>query len=395
MVTSATMDAFQFSVGEARKSFARVEAIASLYPHAAVKHTIIESPHAYNQPMREAMYGWMSRNLNQTGDGSPIADPEIRPEDPEVLRCYPNDTRPADFMTIPRFAAAEAARLAMGKNVPPDRASWEESRMIKRQSLIKLLGGLRDPSRAAVKVENAADGKSQTLTFETEPGLSINARRDLPEKPGRLAIMLDVDHGAEAAFTSDFTNKLRDGGWAIVTPELRATGTYAVSGDEVRFAPDHNSAEWSLWIGRPLLGQWVHDIRRTLDALAERDGSLPHDVMITGRGPSGLIALCAAALDERITRATAVQSLASYVTDQPYRNQRLGTMVPGVLRDFGDVGDIAALVAPRAVTIKGGTNGVGAALEYDSLAEKYQVAKRAFELMDVPNMLIISSQTDE
>lgn len=390
MVTSATKDAFQFSVGEARKSFARVEAIASLYPDASVKHTIIESPHAYNQPMREAMYGWMTKNLKHTGDGSPIADPEIKPEEPEDLRCYPGDSRPADYMTIPRFAAAEANRLATKRALYADPESWANVRSKKRQSLIKLLGGFPETSRVSAKVENTSDGKSQSLAFETEPGLSIDVRRDLPEKPGRLAIVIDLVQGAEAAFSSDFANKLRDSGWAIVAPELRATGKYAVAGDEIRFAPDHNSGEWSLWIGRPLLGQWVHDVRRTLDALAERDGSLPHDVMAIGQGPSGLVALCAAALDERITRVTTVRSLASYSTDQPYRGQRLGTMVPGILRDFGDVGDIAALVAPRAVTIKDGTNGIGQPLDQAALMEKYQVAKGAFERMEVPNMLIIS-----
>src|SRR5688572_23120228 len=42
MITSATKDAFQFSVGEARKSFARVAAIATLVNHRGIKHTIIE-----------------------------------------------------------------------------------------------------------------------------------------------------------------------------------------------------------------------------------------------------------------------------------------------------------------------------------------------------------------
>jgi hypothetical protein len=56
--------------------------------------------------MREAMYGWMALHLKGEGDGAPIAEPEIRAEDPEALRCYPGDSRPDDWATIPRFAAA-------------------------------------------------------------------------------------------------------------------------------------------------------------------------------------------------------------------------------------------------------------------------------------------------
>jgi hypothetical protein len=114
MVTSATQDAFQFSVDQARISISRAREIAALTSPdgpSAVKHTIIESPHHYNVPMREAMYGWMTKHLKGEGDGSPIPEPEIKPEEPEVLRCFPGDSRPDDYVTIPRFFAEEARRL--------------------------------------------------------------------------------------------------------------------------------------------------------------------------------------------------------------------------------------------------------------------------------------------
>ena len=63
MVISATKDAFQFSVGEAKKSLERARAIFKLYgKEEKVAHAIFESPHAYNQAMREAMYGWMTKH---------------------------------------------------------------------------------------------------------------------------------------------------------------------------------------------------------------------------------------------------------------------------------------------------------------------------------------------
>src|SRR5439155_17507155 len=104
--------------------------------------------------------------------------------------------------------------------------------------------------------------------------------------------------------------------------------------ERVGRAPDHNSAEWGLWIGRPLLGQWVHDVRRTIDMLEplRKAGDPPADIIVIGEGPAGLVALCAAATDKRITKVAAVGTLASYVTEEPYTGQRLGTMAPGILR---------------------------------------------------------------
>ncbi len=389
MVTSATKDAFQFSVPEAKKSFARVETIANLFKSATAKHTIIDSGHDYNQPMREAMYGWMTRQLKREGDGSPIPDPIIQPETPETLLCFPGDSRPDDFVTIPRFAAIEAVRLADKRVALTTRAAFEKLQSEKRKALIEVLGSQPKLSPIHLSVEPKTDQASQTLTFDTEPDLRLLAHRDLPEKPGRLAILLDLDGGAEAAFTNELANSLRDGGWAIVTPELRATGRFAHPGDKIGHAPDHNTAEWSLWIGRPLLGQWVHDVRRTLDAIAERDGSLPHDVLITGRGSSGVVALCAAALDQRITRVKTIESLSSFATDHAYRGLRLGLMAPGLLRDVGDIADIAALVAPRPVTINGGTTGAGTTLDRAALQKGFASTKQAFELLDVGSLLVV------
>ena len=32
-------------------------------------------------------------------------------------------------------------------------------------------------------------------------------------------------------------------------------------------APDHNTAEWGLWTGRPLLGQWVFEVSQVVNLI--------------------------------------------------------------------------------------------------------------------------------
>src|SRR6185369_591006 len=140
---------------------------------------------------------------------------------------------------------------------------------------------------------------------------------------------------------------LEDDGWSVLTMDLRATGALAWPSDKIGAAPDHNTAQCGLWIGRPLLGQWALDARRLLDAVKQLDGKLPDRIAVVGQGPAGIVALTAAALDSRITHVVALDSLASYVTDTPYKNQRLGLMAPGILREVGDVAHLAALCLPR------------------------------------------------
>ena len=105
MVINATRDGVQFSVAEARKSLAATGELYDVLGVARnVRHVVVDSGHDYNQPMREAMYGWMTRFLKGEGDGSPITEPEIVTRDPEIVRCYPNGTRAKDHVTVPMFA---------------------------------------------------------------------------------------------------------------------------------------------------------------------------------------------------------------------------------------------------------------------------------------------------
>jgi len=381
MITSATRDAFQFSVGEAKKSLARAEAIAALYKDASVKHTIVESEHNYNRPMREAMLGWMTKHLKGEGDGSPITEPSIETEDPETLRCFPGDSRPDDFVTIPRFAADEARQLLQKRVVPTTAAEWSPLRHQALTHLESVLG--ESPERKALNPKSERDNETQieTLTYESEPGLTLTLQRKAAPNATRLAILIDLDAGAEAALTSNLATQLSAKGWSVAAAELRATGRNAVQRDQIGRAPDHNSAEWSLWIGRPLLGQWAWDVRRTLDALKEQDGTLPKEITLIGNRSGGTVALCAAALDDRITRVVTINSLASYVTEQPYSGQRLGLMAPAIVRDVGDIAHLAALIAPRPVLIAGGVTGSAQPVGPVALREQFRFTEQVNSLL--------------
>lgn len=389
MITSATRDAFQFSVGEAKKTFARVESIATLLGKPdGVKHTIIESGHDYNQPMREAMYGWMTRHLKGTGDGSPLPDPEIKTEEPESLRCFPGDSRPDDYMTIPCFAGIEGRKLLETRKAPESLDAWKLEKASQLKALDAVLGGaVKKP--IVITQSSEYSGDSTRHTFETEPGITIQLlMRGISfnvnaPKLRQLAVVLDLEQSADRTIESELAKSLREKGWAVAVPELRATGRLAVPGDKIGNAPDHNSAEWSLWIGRPLLGQWVGDVRRSLDQITRDVSELPPEVMLVGSGTAGPVALCAAALDERVTHAVTINSLASYVTNEPYRNQRLGLMVPGILREVGDIPHIAGLIAPRQVTIVGGVTGGGQTIHGDDLVKQFRVTQDIFAMQSV------------
>ena len=393
MVTSATRDAFQFSVGEAKKSLALAAPAFKLGGKPAnLKHAIFDSPHDYSKAMREEMYGWMALHLKGEGDGSPIKDPEIKTENPEDLRCYPGDTRPRDFATVPKFAAAEGKKLLAAKKPPASAGEWtKQSEALRAVLKEKVFHAAGDD---VVSVSRATkDGVE--FTPEGGSGVWLDARVKPGEKTAPLVVLLNLD-GAEKAAAGPLADAVRKAGWGLVTLDLRGTGKLAPPGDKIGRAPDHNSAQWALWLGRPLLGQWVDDVG-TLIGHVEGvlpGGKLPRDVIVIGEGPAGLVALCAAATEERVTKAAAVGSLASFVTDEPYTGQRLGLMAPGIIRDVGDVPHLAALAAPKRIVIAGGVAGNGTPLTAEQLRAAYAPAVQVWDVLKAPKALSIDTNTD-
>lgn len=395
MLINATRDSFQFSVGEAKKSLEKARRVFRLFNvEDNARHAVFESRHDYSQPMREAMYGWMTRHLKGEGDGSPIPEPKFDTEEAEVLRCFPGDNRPAGFVTLPQFAAAEGRRILAQRPLPQHPEHWEADETRMRETLPRILGRLprRTPLNAQI-TDGDAPGE-QAIEFHPEPGITVFATRTSASgKRKGLALLLDLDNARNAS-ASDLSQKLIQSGWDVVTADLRATGATRTAGDSIGRAPDHNSSEWSMWTGRPLLGQWIYDVMRLLDAVDEHAGGLPESTAVIGVGPASVIALGAAALDQRIHRVATVNGLASYVSDVPYEKQRLGIMVPGILTSIGDIAHLASLAAPRPLVIAGSVSGGGKPLSEQEQHQTFEWTRTIYQVERNARRVKLMTQTD-
>ncbi|MCA8982796.1 MAG: alpha/beta hydrolase family protein [Planctomycetaceae bacterium] len=378
MVISATDDSHQFSPGEARQSILAAAPLFGMYQasRSSPVHTVIKSPHEYNQKMREAMYGFMTLHLKQQGNGEPIPEPAHETLEPERLRCFPGNTRPENWLTIPQLAAREGRVLLAGHESLKSRNAWGPGIAARRAALDrKSLGGTA-PRQPRVLQRTLEETCLERIAFEPEPGIQLEMTRRPAKTVPKPAVVLLLNLEPEwPEQLGELEQALRAAGGEVVVLSLRATGSRQYPRDRVGRAPDHNTAEWSLWLGRPLLGQWVLDVRASLDLLEEIHGkSTPFAVL--GHGSAGLIALCAGALDERVAHVATWNSLASYVTELPYEQQRLGTLAPGIVRDVGDVPQLVTLLGGRKGTIVGGVDGQGRPLSREQLQAAYAFASR-------------------
>ena len=93
------------------------------------------------------------------------------------------------------------------------------------------------------------------------------------------------------------------------------------------------------------------------------------EVELVASGTGSFAALVAVAIDEQLAGADITGLLSTFVSDQPYAGQRLADMVPGILRDVGDVVHIASLVAPRSLQLHAPVTPQGEPLDATAVSE--------------------------
>jgi dienelactone hydrolase len=410
LVINATRDARQFSVEEAAKSVAYARSRYELLGAGdRIRHLPVDSGHDYNQMMREAMYGWLDRWLRGRGDGSPIPEPEIQAEDPAALRCYPDAaSRPATIVTIPTFARREGlARLAALAPAPDHRQAWEADAIrIKSGLRDHILGGLPSNRPPAPSVSHDARESAWGIEMNPEPGLSLSALSFAPANPRAprgTALVLE-DRELEPGRARERCKPWTDAGFAAWCVELRATGRRKPSTHEVAGVPDHDEAEWGVWLGRPLLGQWVRDVLQWIEIASTLAKDPPRGqkaagpgapIALDSTGPIGMVSILAAAFDSRVQLTCVERGLASYVppTDAPWKGVPMGLAAPKLLR-FGDVGTIAALSAPRRLVVIGGVEATGEEASDDRLKQAFALARSVYGLFSAPESFEIAASRE-
>ncbi len=154
---------------------------------------------------------------------------------------------------------------------------------------------------------------------------------------------------AEDAFAERLCAK---GACRIAAIDVRGRGDCAIAYPQRgRFyfpdrIPDEAYLTWfTLMLGRPLLGGQVHDTLRALDYLRSRP-DIDGPVSLVGDGPHGVIALYAAALDERVGGVALRRTITDYrslAVAERY-TQPFGIYAYGILREF----DLPMSPEPRA-----------------------------------------------
>jgi hypothetical protein len=291
----------------------------------------------------------------------------------------------------PNFAARTARRLLATTTIPDHVEDWESTAVDKRTQLRREIFGdfppAPKPAAKLGKPTTAGNVRTTPLILYSESDMPVPAflrSRTGSKGPQPACVLLHLE-GKNQALAHPLADALLARNMVVLAPDLRATGETKPANDAIAGAPDHNSAEHALWLGRPLLGQWVFDVRCLLDWLALQ----PLDrrrISVVGIGHAGIVALCAGALlDDQVNLAAAIASPVTYVTNNPYpAGTPMGILAPGILR-VGDIPQLAALSAPRSVMIGQGISPLGKPLAEKALQAAFSFTRAIYRLHKAEN----------
>jgi dienelactone hydrolase len=135
-------------------------------------------------------------------------------------------------------------------------------------------------------------------------------------------------------------------------------------------------------LGLNLLTLNVFDLSRCIDYLVTRPEVDPQRIGCVGLSYGGTLTLFSAALDERIKVAVVSGYLSSLYEQTFVRGDTCGSQIVPHLARWGELSDVACLVAPRALLIESGTE--DDMFGIDAARAAFRELRRLYEVLSVP-----------
>ena len=321
--------------------------------------------HGYVYELRRATYAWFNRwfEMKNADDEEPAQAVEAD----ETLFVTPTGFVTTSFggetaLSLTRQLAA-AVRTPVPSGVDDTRRrirtvlGIDTSRGDALAS--RILATIRKPGYRAEQFEFTSDREIRI------PGWLLTPDKAESSTPTVLYV------GEAAAWSSVAEDGLAErlctkGGCRVAVIDVRGRGDCAIAYPQRgrfyfsdRITNEAYLTWFTLMLGQPLIGGQVFDTLRALDYLSTR-GYLGGGLYLVGDGPHGVIALYAAALDERVRRVALLQTVTDYrslAVAERY-SQPFGIYAYGLLREF-DLPEVVSAVGPRRVLLLNPTTPLG------------------------------------
>jgi dienelactone hydrolase len=361
LICTGTQDFFD--IQGSWTTFREAKQIYAILGHAE-RVDLIEynDKHGFSKPRREAATRWMRRWLLGLDDAIVEGDFPIF-KDAE-LQCTTSGQVIADLKGKSVFDLNAEREKALASKRPAMDKEALKAAITKRIGLQLPVPPAESSGVAMTKRDGINVGKGSMVS---EPGVKLAFAVMSPGRNNLASVVAIAPDGKSAALLEKWAKQGHD----ALGLELRGYG---------ETAPDAKSpvgADWKeaflgFHLDRSLLGQRVRDVLAVAGS--------KENVHLMAAGATGPVALHAAALEPHFTEVTIEGGLLSWslVVRTPISQNQLGNVVPGALALY-DLPDLAALIAPRKLTIKGPVDGLGKPVTQGELEAAYARAREAYK----------------
>jgi len=277
--------------------------------------------HGLSRPLREATYAWFDRWLKGVEGGRPAPEVAVTARPASDLLACPDGQVGVSFGSRPLLPMAMEEFRARGK-------------------------------RPAVALKELLRTSPDGIDYRLADGPG-GARDGAP-----LVLLVNGNEAPGWGGERGLLGALAGRGYAVKTLDPRGVGALRVAlrsaGD--RYADplsgvEENLAYNAFLVGESLLSMRVADVLAAVARLSGAPGGRP--IVLCGRRDSALVALLAAALEPRIARVAVEDTMLSLLPlfEAGGTAINAASILPGMLRDFGDIADVLAELAPREALV--------------------------------------------
>ena len=248
---------------------------------------------------------------------------------------------PANTETMQSLTFRRAGELASQIEQPRDAGHWQKLKQDQQKRLRDdILGGFPDTQKAkqtshrswsTTAIRSSIGRSSPNPAFSCRPCCAFPAtlRPAISDRPCWSWTKAANKRHLNAGWSMRSSNK----GFVVLAIDYRGAGETAGTVPAIEYGPgtpEYNLTNYSLFIGRPLAGARVVDIRCATDFLTSRKEVDADRIAIVGRGRGALSAVLAASFDDRLGCVVADELLSSWVFDEEFVDIDLAYMIPRI-----------------------------------------------------------------
>jgi cephalosporin-C deacetylase-like acetyl esterase len=373
-----------FPIDGAKWTFAEAQRIYSLYGMEKNLRLIHgQGGHCNLGPVTDQVMAFLMSNLfpGEKIEGRKFQ--QLRPANFDGLTVTPTGQVSASLssLTVEAIARRDAARLMAHAQVIADQDSLSRLQSEVRADVRRLAGVSADLTqlpKATLSPLKQADGyRTESLKIVSEPGIVLNGVLGSPATGGTHPAIVWMDPTPVEAISRspEFIRLVRAGNVVVAFHPRDVLGEPQSGPEQLALGQYMPELLRAIVVGKTIVGMRVDDLVRVINWIGGRDNIDRKRIALYGRGGLGMVALHAAAIDERVERVLLENSLLSYRTalEAGLHKNLSEAIIPGVLTRY-DTPQLLQAVFPRPVYLINPSNAMGQELRNRFVAEALSTA---------------------